>query len=69
MDWEFGGSRCELLPLEGINNEGLLYGTGNYIQPPWIDHDGKEYFLKRMSGWGVPIVAQRKQIRLVIMRS
>ena len=31
MDWEFGVSRCELLNLEWISNEVLLYGTGNYI--------------------------------------
>ena len=27
--WEFGLNRCILLPLEWINNEILLYGTGN----------------------------------------
>ena len=31
MDWEFGVSRCKLLPLEWISNEILLYSTGNYI--------------------------------------
>ena len=43
MDWEFGVSRCKLLPLEWINNKVLLYSTGNYIQPPWINNNGKEY--------------------------
>ena len=43
MDWEFGISRCKLLHLEWINNKVLLYGTGNYIQSPGTDHDGKEY--------------------------
>jgi len=43
MDWEFGVSRCKLLHLEWINNEVLLYSTGNYIQSPGIDHDGKSY--------------------------
>ena len=43
MDWEFGVSRCKLLHLEWINNKVLLYSTGNYIQSPGIDHDGKEY--------------------------
>ena len=31
MDWEFGVSRCKLLPLEWLSNEILLYSTGNYI--------------------------------------
>ena len=29
-----------------INNKGLLYSTGNYIQYSGINHNGKEYFLK-----------------------
>ena len=47
MDWEFGVSRCKLLHLEWINNKVLLYSTGNYIQSPGINHNGKEY-KKRM---------------------
>ena len=43
MDWEFGVSRCKLLHLEWISKEVLLYSTGNSIQSPGIDHDGKEY--------------------------
>ena len=43
MDWEFGVSRCKLLHIEWINNEVLLYSTGNYIQYPVINHNGKEY--------------------------
>ena len=42
MDWEFGVSKCKLLRLEWLNKV-LLYSTGNYIQYPGIDHDGKEY--------------------------
>ena len=41
IDWEFGVSRCKLLHLEWIDEKILLYGAGNYIQPPRIDHDGK----------------------------
>ena len=26
-----------------INNKDLLYSTGNYIQNPMINHDGKVY--------------------------
>ena len=44
--WEAEVSRCKLLYMEWINNEVLLYSTGNYIQYPMINHNGKEYFLK-----------------------
>ena len=43
MDWEFGISRCKLLYIEWINNKVLLCSTGNYIQYPVINHNGKEY--------------------------
>ena len=43
LDWEFGISRCQLLYIESINNKVLLYSTGNYIQYPVINHNGKEY--------------------------
>ena len=43
MDWEFGAGRCKLLHLEWINNKVLMYSTGNYIQYPVINHNGKEY--------------------------
>ena len=40
---EFGVGRCKLLHLEWINNNVLLYSTGNYIQSLGINHNGKEY--------------------------
>ena len=40
---EFRISRCEPLYTEWLNNELLLYSTGNYIQYPMINHTGKEY--------------------------
>ena len=43
MDWEFGISSCKLVYIGWINNEVLLYSTGNYIQYPGINHNGKEY--------------------------
>ena len=43
MDWEFGISRCKLVYIGWINNWVLLYSTGNYIQYPVINHNGKEY--------------------------
>ena len=42
LDWEFGISRCKLVYIEWINNKVLLYSTGNYIQYPLINHNGKE---------------------------
>ena len=37
-----GVSRCKLLYIEWINNEVLLYSTGNYIQYPMKNYNGKE---------------------------
>ena len=45
MAWEFGVSECKLLHIEWINNKVLLYTTGNYIQYPVINHNGKNIFL------------------------
>ena len=44
IEWDglgFGVNRYKLLHLEWINNKVLLYSTGNYIQSPGTDHDGK----------------------------
>ena len=43
-DWEFRISRCKLLHIGWINNKPLLYSTGNYIQDPVINYNGKDYF-------------------------
>ena len=40
---EFGVGRCKILYREWINEKVLLYSTGNYIQHPVINHNGKEY--------------------------
>ena len=48
MEWEVGVSRCKLLYIGWINSKVLLYSTGNYIQYPVINHNAKEYFLKRI---------------------
>ena len=42
-NWEFGVSGCKLLYIGWINNKVLLYSTGNYIQYPIKNHNGKEY--------------------------
>ena len=42
-DWEFGISRYKLLYIGQINNNVLLYSTGNYIQYPLTNHSGKSY--------------------------
>ena len=36
-------SRCKLVYIGWINNNVLLYNTGNYIQYPVINHHGTEY--------------------------
>ena len=41
--WDLGISRCKLVYTEWIHNKVLLYSTGNYIQYPVINHNGKEY--------------------------
>jgi len=51
MDWEFEVSTYKAVHIGWINNEVLLYCTGNYIQYLIINHNGKEYE-------GVPTVAQ-----------
>ena len=42
-DWEFGIIRCKLLYIGWINNKVSLQSTGNYIQYPVINHNGKAY--------------------------
>ena len=42
-NWESGVSRCKLLYIGWINNRVLLYSTGNSIEYPKINHNGKEY--------------------------
>jgi hypothetical protein len=42
-DWEFGISRCKILYVEWINKKVMLYSTGNYIQYPMINCNGKKY--------------------------
>ena len=43
IHWEFGVSKSKLLYREQINKKVLLYSTGNYIQYPVINHNGKRY--------------------------
>ena len=40
MDKEFGVCRCNLLHLEWISNEVLLYNTGKYSQYLRVKHNG-----------------------------
>ena len=41
--WDFGTGRYTLLYIGRINNTLMYYSTGNYIQYPVINHNGKEY--------------------------
>ena len=43
MEWEFEVSRRKLLHIEWTNNKVLLHSTGNYVQYPGINHNGKEH--------------------------
>ena len=45
---EFEVSRSKLVHIEWIHTEVPLCSTGNYIQYFEINHNGKEYFKKRM---------------------
>ena len=40
-DWESGVSRCKPLYIENKSNKVLLYSTGNNIQCPVTNHNGK----------------------------
>jgi len=44
-DKEFGISRCKLLSTEWLNKV-PPYSTGNYIQYPIINHNGKKIGIK-----------------------
>ena len=43
MDGGFGISRCNLLHLERISNEVLLFSTGNSTQSLGVEHGGRQY--------------------------
>ena len=38
-----GVNRCKLVYSEWINNKVLLYSTGEYIQYPVLNHNGRQY--------------------------
>ena len=42
VHWESGVSRCKLFHKEWVNCKVPLYGSGNSIQGPVINHTGKE---------------------------
>ena len=55
LEWEGRISRCKLFNTEGINQKVLLHSTGNYIQCPMMNHNGKDSFknkaLKEFPSW------------------
>jgi len=58
VDWESRTNRGKLFYIGGINNKVLSYSTGNYIQYPVINHNGKEYgkkyiFFQHCCGCGI----------------
>ena len=49
VNWELGVSinRCKLLHSECVNNNDLLYNTGNCMRSPEINHNEKGYIKKK----------------------
>ena len=43
INWEYGINRYTPLYIKQVSNKDLLYSTGNYIQSPVINHNGKKY--------------------------
>ena len=41
--WELGISSCNLVYTGWINKNILLYSTGNCIEYPAVNHDGREH--------------------------
>ena len=52
-NWWFEISRCKLVYTEYINNKVLLCSTGNYIQYPRINHNGKEYVYVELNHFAI----------------
>ena len=48
----FGSSKCEFLYIGWINNKVLLYSTGDCIQYPIINHNGKKVSVSSGLPWG-----------------
>ena len=71
MDWKFGVSRCKLvlIYIEWINNKVLIYSTGNYIQYPMINHNGKELKKKKNVYVYIYIISSVQFCRSVISDS
>ena len=42
-----GINRCKLLYVACANSKVLLHSTGNYVQHPVINRNGKEYIFKK----------------------
>ena len=42
MGWDSGVSRCKVSHTEWLNHKLLLYGTGDHVQSPGINHSGKK---------------------------
>ena len=43
INWKVGIDMYTLLYIKQKTNKDLLYSTGNYVQYPIINHNGKEY--------------------------
>ena len=48
LNGEFGVGRCQLLHFKQLGKRILLYSTGNCVQSLGLEHDGRQYYKKRM---------------------
>ena len=48
MERDVGISKYKFLYVEWLNNKVLLYSTEDYMQYPMINHNGNEYFTKKV---------------------
>ena len=48
MERDVGISRYKFLYVEWLKNKVLLYSTEKYMQYPMINHNGNEYFTKKV---------------------
>ena len=60
---EFGISKGKLSYIERINNEALLYSTGNYIEYPVTNHGGEKWERMYICVWMSNFSVQRKLIQ------
>ena len=61
VDRQFGIQRCKLVYIELTDNKVLIYGSGNYIQYPVINHT-HIYMYTHTRIWGFPGSTSGKEL-------